>query len=197
MWSPNTTYQALTPITLLQHLVFCAAPVEAGACDGAVGWGTVLQVEGRRFNSQWCHCNFQWHNPSGRTRALGLTQLLTEVSTRNISRGKRGQCIGLTTLTPSCVECLAIWEPQPPGTSGPVQACNELLYLLPLEADSQCGSLALGTTIHILLNTPYTVEKQCPQSVFRIPAAVVRSDVLIMVLLRIQVRIQLRNVCRV
>ena len=28
---------------------------------------------------------FPWHNPSGRTTALGSTQLLTEMSTRNIS----------------------------------------------------------------------------------------------------------------
>jgi len=28
---------------------------------------------------------FPWHNPSGRTMALGLTQFLTEMSTRNIS----------------------------------------------------------------------------------------------------------------
>ena len=30
---------------------------------------------------------FHWHNPSGRTMALGLTQPLTEMSTMNISRG--------------------------------------------------------------------------------------------------------------
>jgi len=30
---------------------------------------------------------FHWHNPSGRTIALGLTQPLTEMSTRNISWG--------------------------------------------------------------------------------------------------------------
>jgi hypothetical protein len=30
---------------------------------------------------------FHWHNPSGRTVALGLTQILTEMSTRNISWG--------------------------------------------------------------------------------------------------------------
>jgi hypothetical protein len=30
--------------------------------------------------------------------------------------GKGGLCIGLTTLPPSCAECLGIWEPQPPGT---------------------------------------------------------------------------------
>jgi hypothetical protein len=28
---------------------------------------------------------FQWNNPSGRTMALGSTQPLTEMSTRNIS----------------------------------------------------------------------------------------------------------------
>jgi hypothetical protein len=28
---------------------------------------------------------FHWHNPAGRTMALGLTQPLTEMSTRNIS----------------------------------------------------------------------------------------------------------------
>jgi len=31
--------------------------------------------------------NFHLHNPSGRTMALGLTQPLTEMSTRNISWG--------------------------------------------------------------------------------------------------------------
>ena len=30
--------------------------------------------------------------------------------------GKGGRCVGLTTLTPSCTDCLEIWEPQPPGT---------------------------------------------------------------------------------
>ena len=30
---------------------------------------------------------FRWHNPSGRTMALGLTQPLTEISTRNVSWG--------------------------------------------------------------------------------------------------------------
>ena len=30
--------------------------------------------------------------------------------------GKDGRCVGLTTLPPSCVECLEIWEPQPNRT---------------------------------------------------------------------------------
>jgi hypothetical protein len=48
----------------------------------------------------------------------GSTQPLTEMSTIVISwgGGKGGRCVGLTTLSPSCAECLEIWEPQPPGT---------------------------------------------------------------------------------
>ena len=45
--------------------------------------------------------------------ALGLTQPLTEMSTRNISWGKGGRCVWLTTLQPSCDDCLEIWEPRP------------------------------------------------------------------------------------
>jgi len=37
--------------------------------------------------------------------------------------GKGGRCVGLTTLPPSCVDCLEIWEPQPPGT---LRACPGL-----------------------------------------------------------------------
>jgi hypothetical protein len=30
--------------------------------------------------------------------------------------GKGGRCVWLTTLPPSCTDCLEIWEPQRPGT---------------------------------------------------------------------------------
>jgi hypothetical protein len=66
---------------------------------------------------------FYWHNPSDRTMALGSTQLLTEMSTRNIFGGKGSQCVGLTTVPPSCTDCLEFWEPQPPGT---LRACQGL-----------------------------------------------------------------------
>ena len=72
--------------------------------------------EGRGFDSPL-------HNSSGSTMTLGLTQPLTEMSTRNISWGKDGRCVGLTSLPPSCVECLDIWEPQPLGT---LRACPGL-----------------------------------------------------------------------
>ena len=67
---------------------------------------------------------FHWHNSSGRTMALGLTQPLTEMSTRNISGGgKDGRCLGLTTLAPSRADCLDIWELHTPGT---LSACPGL-----------------------------------------------------------------------
>ena len=66
-----------------------------------------------------------WYNSSGRTMALGLTQPLTEINTKNISWGKGGRCVRLTTFPPSCADCLEIWEPQPPGT---LRACPGLWW---------------------------------------------------------------------
>ena len=48
--------------------------------------------------------------------ALGLTQPLTGMSTRNISWGKGGRCVGLMTLQPSCANFLEIWASQLHGT---------------------------------------------------------------------------------
>jgi hypothetical protein len=65
------------------------------------------------------------HYPSSHTMALGSTQPLTEMSTRNFGGGGGGgigaQYVGLTTLPPSCGS-LNLLEP-----SRPVQG---LLYLL-------------------------------------------------------------------
>jgi hypothetical protein len=53
--------------------------------------------------------------------ALGLTQSVTEVSTRVISWGNGSQCVGLT--LPLCADFLDVWEPQPHGT---LRACPGL-----------------------------------------------------------------------
>ena len=72
--------------------------------------------EGRGFDSRWC----QSHNPSGSTTTLGLTELLT-IILGIFTGSKGGRCLGLTTLLPSCADCLEIWEP-----SGPVQVCTRI-----------------------------------------------------------------------
>ena len=79
--------------------------------------------EGRGFDSRWRHwIFFLWHNLSGSTVALGSTQLLTVMSTRNISRGgKDGRPVrkaeNLTTFT-----CRLSRNPGALELSGPVIA---------------------------------------------------------------------------
>jgi hypothetical protein len=46
-------------------------------------------VEALRYKPDGVTGYFLWHKPSGRTMALGSTQVLTEISTRNISWGLR------------------------------------------------------------------------------------------------------------
>ena len=48
--------------------------------------------------------------------ALGSTQPLVKMSTRNIPGSKGGRCVRLRTSPPSRAGCHEIWEPKPPGT---------------------------------------------------------------------------------
>jgi hypothetical protein len=48
--------------------------------------------------------------------ALGFTQPLVKMSTRNIPGGKGGQYVRLTSSPPLCAECHEIWESKPPET---------------------------------------------------------------------------------
>jgi hypothetical protein len=61
-----------------------------------------------------------WMIPCSRIMALGWTQDLREMSTRNIScgggGGEGGQWVGLTILPSSRDGSLEIWKPQPPGS---------------------------------------------------------------------------------
>jgi hypothetical protein len=74
---------------------------------------------------------FHRHNPSGHTMALGLTQPLTKMSTRNISWGQRRPVHRADNLT--TFMCLLSWNLEtsnswkPHGLSKPVMG---LLYLL-------------------------------------------------------------------
>jgi hypothetical protein len=63
---------------------------------------------------------FHWNNPSGYTVALESSPPLTEMSTGNVSWGRKGGWSqGLATLPPSCMNCLEIWESEFPGNLKP------------------------------------------------------------------------------
>ena len=126
-WSTVITYSILTHLNSQNALVFKVL-VSHKPKTGGTWWRRWLR-----------HCAtsqkvagsipdgvtgiFHWHNPSGCTMALGSTQPLTEMSTRNISWRKGSPYVGLITLSPSCANCLEIWEPQTPET---LRACPGL-----------------------------------------------------------------------
>jgi hypothetical protein len=56
--------------------------------------------------------------------ALGSPQSQTEEYQEYLLVGKGGRCVGLTSLPPSCADCLEILEPQLLETSGPLRASN-------------------------------------------------------------------------
>jgi hypothetical protein len=73
-----------------------------GTRGSVVGWGNMSQA-GRsrvRFTMRLLKF-FNSPNPSSRTMALGSTQHVTEMSTRNLPGGKRGRLLRLTTSPPS------------------------------------------------------------------------------------------------
>jgi len=102
-----------------------------------------LRKSGTRWRSSLRHCatsrkvagsipdgvvgSFHWHNPSGLTMALGLTQPLTEMSTRNIFwRVKAVGAYGWQSYHLHVPIVLKSWNLNHLEPSGPVQACNGL-----------------------------------------------------------------------
>ena len=63
------------------------------------------------------HAVAQWLRPCDTNRKVaGSIPDVDIIPNRNECQVKGGWCVGLTTLPPSCADCLKIWEPQPPGT---------------------------------------------------------------------------------
>jgi len=82
--------------------------------------------EGRGFDSRWCHWNFSLTYFFRPHCGPGVDS----ASNRNeyqeyFLRFKGGRWVGLTTIPTSCADCLAIWEPQPPGV---LRACTGLYW---------------------------------------------------------------------
>ena len=65
--------------------------------------------------------------------ALGPTQPLTEMSTRDLPWGKDGRRVGLQPCHFNVPTVRKSWEPQPPGALRAIQACTRIslpFYLL-------------------------------------------------------------------
>ena len=87
-----------------------------GAWGGVVVKALRYYSDGPGIDYRWCHWKIQWHIPFDRTMALGSTQPLVKMSTRNMAGGKGGRCVRVTTSPPSRAECHEICERKPPGT---------------------------------------------------------------------------------
>jgi len=117
----------------------------------------ILVVRGTRWRSWLRHCpksrkiagsipdgvtgNFHWHYPSGRTMALGSTQPLTEMSTRNTSWG---------------VKAASVYGWQPYHVHVPIVLKSESLNLLvPWGPVQACYGIALPFTLVVLRRWRY------------------------------------------
>ena len=103
---------------------YCLSILLNGARGGAVDRGTALQAGRSRVWFPRVSLEFfidvifpavLW--------SWGRLSLLQKGVPGILPGGKSCQCVGLTSLPPSCADCLEIWEPQPPGT---LRACPGL-----------------------------------------------------------------------
>ena len=83
-WNPQGLYRACFSLFLLKKntQLNCTQHFQLnGVSSGAVGWGITVQykLESRGFHSRWCYWEFLLD------LLVGLTQLLTEMNTANIS----------------------------------------------------------------------------------------------------------------
>jgi hypothetical protein len=95
------------------------------ARGSVVAWSTMLQAERWRFRFPMRSLEFfNWPNPSSRTMALGSTQPLTKMSTRNLPRGKKRPARKADNLTAICESSVyKMWEPRRLTTLWASTAC--------------------------------------------------------------------------
>jgi len=96
-----------------------------GARGSAVGWGTALQVG--RSRVRFLMVSLEFFIDTILPAALwpwGWLSLQHKWVPGIFPGGKGGRCVGLTTLPPSCADCLTSGSLNLLEPSGPLQACN-------------------------------------------------------------------------
>jgi hypothetical protein len=83
----HDTFTKFLFLLRLNLRVFNTTTLICEAPGGSVVWGTALQAGRTRIRFPIVTV---WHNPSGRTLALGSTEPLTEMISRNVSLVMRG-----------------------------------------------------------------------------------------------------------
>jgi len=107
----------------------------------------LYKAKGRGFDSWW----FNWKFSLTKSFRPHYGHGVISVSNRNeyqeyFPGSKGGRCVGLTTLPPSCADCLEIWELQPPGTLRASRSVMRLLYF----CHYACSLLSKNRTIQII-----------------------------------------------
>ena len=117
--SKTSAYKFQTPRNhpkeSIQHSIFVQIITATEIIYCSIFEAMLYKPEGHGFDSRWCHWNFHLNNPSDRGADSAYNRNEYQEYFRR-EGGKGGQCIELTTLPPSCADCLEIWKPQPPGT---------------------------------------------------------------------------------
>ena len=103
----------------------------AGCCTPRSGWGIALQARRSRVRFPMVSLEFVTDTILPATLwPLRSTQPLTDEYQEYFLGALNGRCLGLTTLPPSCPDCLEIWELQTPGILRASPACNGIALLL-------------------------------------------------------------------
>jgi len=84
-------------------------PVTRGHAIAQLVEALRYKPEGHEFDSRWCHCNFPLTLSFRSHYGPGVDSASNRNEYQEYFLGRKvGRCVGLTTLPPSCDDCLAI-----------------------------------------------------------------------------------------